>query len=240
VGVPRGTEFPVCFPAARAIKETRINHREAAAMTSAPSIVPPPAIRHPLGLPAGSIRAVLAVIILLLFLLFLFLPETKHVRVPLALHGALVLVLVFFSAHGKTIRPDGTPGPSPWWLPRGVIRGLLIVAFLGGIAFQYVQNRDLLLARLTPTMDQVSDFPYVLLALGGGFILGWLLARGPWRRAAWFQDVLAWISLLALIGLAAEVLIELFINPQLSESVDTVAWESALTGVLALYFGARS
>ena len=74
-----------------------------------------------------------------------------------------------------------------------------------------------------------------------GFTLGYLLRLGPWRRSAAFQDVLAWLSLLAMIGLAVETIIIVFINPSLQVGdLNLKTWEAILTAVVSFYFGARS
>jgi hypothetical protein len=80
----------------------------------------------------------------------------------------------------------------------------------------------------------------VLLALSGGFALGWLFRFGPWRRAAWFQDILAWFSMIAMLGLLVEVVILVFINPGLSSQVNLEYLEWGITAIVAYYFGARS
>ena len=53
------------------------------------------------------------------------------------------------------------------------------------------------------------------------------------------QDVQAWVSLLALVALVAEILLQAFILPGLSRPPNLSAWECILTGVVACYFGTR-
>src|SRR4051812_11734911 len=91
-------------------------------------------VRHPLGLPAGSVRAALVLQIALLFWLIVLYPQEKLVNpqekllhVPLYLYFLLGLVLAFFTAHGHTIAPAGAGEPSPWHLPRGVFRVLILL-----------------------------------------------------------------------------------------------------------------
>src|SRR5919199_967701 len=59
-----------------------------------------------------------------------------------------------------------------------------------------------------------------LLLLTGGFLLGWVTRLGPWRRAYWFQDIQAWVSMLAMLALGAEIVIQIFINPTLEQSLN--------------------
>ena len=56
------------------------------------------------------------------------------------------------------------------------------------------------------------------------------------------MDLQAWVSLLAMLGLGAEIVIVLFINPSLKTDLklDLSTWECVLTGIVAFYFGSRS
>jgi len=83
--------------------------------------------------------------------------------------------------------------------------------------------------------------------VAGAFFLGIIVARlaekllaGPAGLPPWFQDLMAWVSLLAMLGLGAEVIIRLVINPTLSQPLSLPPWEGILAGLVAFYFGARS
>jgi hypothetical protein len=219
-----------------------------------------PLYRHPLGLPAGSVRATLTLMIVGLFWL-LQLTTDDRVPIPLYLYFLLGLVLVFFGAHGHTIAPAssiseetlwgsrlarqssqlaGISHASPWWLPRGTFRWLIFLGSLGINGWLLYSEPDRLIRRLTPESAQLEQWPALLAALVGGFGLGWLIRLGPWKRAPWFQDIQAWISLLAMLGLGAEILIRLFINPNLELPLNLPLWESILVGIVSFYFGVRS
>src|SRR5262249_19319121 len=167
---------------------------------AAPARPPPSAYRPPLGLPPGSVRAVLALLIGGLFWGLLLFSD-KAEEIPLYLYFLLSLELVFFVAHGHTIGPEATAQASPWWLPRGFFRLVIVAGFLASIGWRLYQNPEALLQRLTPSPDQLRQWPYLLLALSGGFALGRLLRLGPWRRTPAFQDILAWVSLVAMLAL---------------------------------------
>jgi hypothetical protein len=211
-------------------------------MTTTPAAAPPqPLYRHPLGLPAGTVRSTLVLMIVGLFWLMMLLPEDKFpgLQVPLYLYVLLGLVLLFFVSHGKTIG-HGVDRHSPWYLPRGFFRWILVLGTLAVVGWAYHTDPVILERRLTPTVDQLPQWPRLLLALGGGFFLGWLMQLGAWRNSPWFQDIQAWISLLAMLGLLAEVVIRLFIDPSLGERLNLPNWECILTAIVALYFGVRS
>jgi hypothetical protein len=199
-----------------------------------------PVPRHPLGLPQGSVRAVLSLTIVGLFWLLLLLPADKDVQVPLYLYFLLGLVLLFFASHGRSIAPQGTTHRSPLGLPRGSIRGIIVVGTIAVIVWCIRSNPSLLIARLTPTPEQLPQWPYLLMVLLGGFFLGWIIRLGPWRNLYWFQDVQAWVSLVAMILLGAEIVIHLFIRPHMEQEIDLPLVEETLLGVVAFYFGVRS
>jgi len=210
-----------------------------------PSEVPPP--RYALGLPAGSIRAILALMIVGLICILMLLPLPKSGQpyaIPAYLGYLLFLVLGhFFAAHGHSIAGPTAGGQSPLHLPRGTLRTLILVAFLGVLGWHYYTHHDL--SELQPDLDQ----PWIPVVILAAFFLGILINRiaslifrGPTGLPFWYQDILAWVSLLAVIGLAAEVAIQFFINPTLppERQLNLPTWQGILSAVVAFYFGVRS
>jgi hypothetical protein len=195
-------------------------------------------IRHPLGLPPGSVRSILALITSGLFALLILLPAARPVEIPLFLYFLMSLLMVFVVSHGKTIGIEGERHPLS--MPKGTIRFLIVGVVIAAIGWQFWNNRDLLLKRLTPTAQQIEQWPWLFLALFSGFGLGRLLRAGPWRNRPMFQDILAWVSLICMIGLVVEILAVVFIKPTMPAGLDLNALENTLTMAIALYFGARS
>jgi hypothetical protein len=206
--------------------------------------------RQPLGLPAGSVRAVLTLIILGLVWGLMLLPEDRVKGVPLYLFYLMFLVLGhFFAAHGHSIRGPRTGPASPLHLPRGSLRTLAILGFLGVLGWRFYQHPDdwdAVFRLQQPIVDQ----PYLPLVLVGAFFLGVFLSRslgrlvsGPEGEPPWLQDLRAWLALLATFGLAVEVIIQLIINPSLPpdrQPISLPIWQTGLAAVVAFYFGARS
>jgi len=199
-----------------------------------------PVLRHPLGLPAGSVRAVMSLTIVGLFWLLLLMPPDKGVQVPLYLYFLLGMVLLFFASHGHSIAPQGTSHKSPLGFPKGSIRAIIFLGTAAVIGWCIYSNRGLLLERLTPSGQPLTQWPYLLLALMGGFFLGWLIRLGPWKSLYWFQDIQAWLSLIAMGLLGVDIVIRLFVNPHMEQDFDLPLWEEILVGVVAFYFGVRS
>lgn len=214
---------------------------------AAPGLVIRPAARvprQPLGLPAGSVRALLTFMILGLIWALMLLPEEKNIQIPLYLYYLMFLILGhFFAAHGHSIAGLNTGTTSPLHLPRGTLRALIIFGFLAVFGYRYYTHPNLedLLNVRKPDLQQ----PYLPLVILVGFFIGVLVGRlfGPrLYTAPWFQDILAWVALLATLGLSAEVIIQLIINPGLSEEHRLYLhnWHLVLSGIVSFYFGARS
>ena len=215
-----------------------------------PASYPPP--RHPLGLPAGSVRAILILTIVGLIWLLTLMPRDKVPTVPLYLYYVLFLCLgSFFSAHGHSIAGAGLLGTrSPLYLPRGTLRALIVLGFLAILGWKYYTTRDwnavlgdLKLPEIEPK-DAV--LPVVLL---GAFFAGVILSRifgrsrGEVRIAPpWFQDILAWLALIDTLLLGVAVIVYAVINPGLSPErrIEWPPYEMFLGAVTCLYFGARS
>ncbi len=203
--------------------------------------------RHALGLPAGSVRAILALAILALLWVIALRPvlggqTLAEFQLPVEfvyLQVVMVLILAhFFAAHGGSI--GSHTGRSPLGLPRGSVRFLLLAGYLGLAVYLF---------RTQPKYEVPGQraFFLLLLVLFSGFFLGHLLTAAV-RRASggwlpfWFQDIEAWVALLALGALAVLMVVELFINPSLSleQKIDLPTLEAVLAGLVGFYFGARS
>lgn len=195
--------------------------------------------RNPLGLPRGSVRAILSLVITAMFLAYLvYTPaDGKILKVPTYLYCVSIMVFVFFASHRSTINPDGTKEPSPLYLPRGTLRLTILGGTVGIVVWQLIVNREATLSKLTPTAEQMEVWPYLTLSLVGGFAVGWLFSHGPWRKSPWYQDLQAWLSLVAMGVLLIHLLLDLIAK---AHNPDWQIWDCVLVGILALYYGARS
>ncbi len=214
-----------------------------------PSEVQAPAYRrHALGLPAGSVRALLALGVLgLLWAIVLRYDyggeNLADRKMPLAfvyLQFLMVLIVAhFFAAHGNSIGRR-VSYRSPLGLPRGSIRLLLLAGYLGLAVYLYRRQPEFAF----PTQGQFVLLTGVLVT---GFFIGHvatgamrILGRG--QVPDWFNDFEAWVALLSLFGLGVLVIVHVFINPSVSsqEKLDIPTIEASLAAVLGFYFGARS
>ncbi len=210
--------------------------------------------RHPLGLPAGSVRAILALMVFGLFWALLLVPGgEKEIRIPLYLYYLIFLILgSYFSSRGTASHAPGEKVSNPLYLPRGSLRLIMVVGFIAALGWGFYQDPNIL-RRLNPMEARDADAlppAYLPLLIVGAFLLGNVLNRlatllstdSPKRPPAWFQDVQAWISLLAMIGLGVEVILRLVIYPRSSpdQQFDLPHWEGFLAAVVSFYFGARA
>jgi hypothetical protein len=210
---------------------------------STPAPAPQGYQRQALGLPAGSIRAILALGILGLLWLFVFRYDDDH-RLPLEfiyLQFLMLLMLAsYFTAHGKTIGHQVSPR-SPLGLPSGVVRLLLMAGYLGLAGYMWYNG--------TYQFQEPLTAPQFLLVplLLGTFFLGYLTtAFVRWVSGVTlpyiYQDVQAWLAILALLVMGGLAMWYVFINPGLDASKQTslVYVEAVLVAIVGFYFGARS
>ena len=204
-----------------------------------------PAPYHPLGLPPGSVRAILVLIVVGMFVVLAVVPQPADrppIRIPLFLFALLPLVMLFFAAHGSSIQPVGGTGASPLYLPRPFIRILIVLGLAGSLGAAYYFDPQQLVERLTPDPADVSKVPGLMLAIGVGFFVGHLLRIFPWRHLPAYQNFLAWISLIALLLLLVDLVLVFIIKPSVQDAFefDPFVFEAVLSGVIAMYFAARS
>lgn len=205
--------------------------------------------RQPLGLPAGSVRSLLTFMVLGIVWTLLLLPKDRDVHIPIYLYYLMFLMLGhYFAARGHAPSTKGTRESPPLYLPRGTIRFLIVVGFAAVLGWGYYSNPNIL-ERLKPSVNEIVEQPYLPFIMLGAFFLGVLISKlahialqGPEGMPAWYQDVQAWVSLLAILGLGAEVILQLVIYPNVNwnETWNLPNWQAILTGVVAFYFGARS
>ena len=218
-------------------------------------------MRHALGMPAGSVRAILAVAILL-YLWVMAVgtgPEGKGLlfqgQIPakdgvgngysyastafVYLHVVMVVILChFIVAHGKTIGHH-VSHHSLLWMPRGTMRIVLLGGYFALAYWTFQFRGDY------PDPDLHIVFLVVAIVLAA-FLLGhtstsvmrWLYGTLP----PWFLDMQAWFSCIAVVLLAWVLMARLVINPHVNATTQlTLQYsEAAMAAFVGFYFGARS
>jgi hypothetical protein len=209
--------------------------------------------RHALGLPAGSIRALLALGVLgyLWMLLYLMITgkgdDDAHVLMRqqaslsfLYMQCLMVLILAhFFSAHGHTI--GGTVSRrSPLGLPAGTMRVLLLAGYLGLAAWAYSQEVKFNLPETAPLVPMLA-------ILMTGYLVGYIVSHvmrflSGGGLPGWFQDVQAWFAMLGLVLFGVVLLVRLVINTSVpfESQIGLGGVEAILAAIVGFYFGSRS
>lgn len=211
---------------------------------------PPAAARpwrkvHALGLPEGSIRAVLAVAVFAT--IWVLVANHPQEEVPDYLRDLLFIVMGHYFASRKRIATVETPGPGPLFLPRGTIR-IVIFAGFAGVAY--------LLLRRGRLLDPLHNPGVVTLMLAGGFLLGVILARvGDWWRGQghagprWVEDVKAVVAMAAALALILMVWnrYDPVLIPRIPDAVGGLSLrlgkygpEHVMGAIVGFYFGSRS
>jgi hypothetical protein len=191
------------------------------------------------GLPVGTVRGFLSVLICSFFWIFLLVPDrTEGIppHAPLGHFFLLTLVLMAFASH-----------PLQELNPRHFLPWLMRVIFVGGsiavLVWAGINHPDRLSTRLTPDPAEVSQWPVLLACLAGGFGVALFLRFVLGRNSNFFMTLRAWIGVIAILLLLAETLFQFVILPNMSDkpSLDAMkVWEGLLIAVVAAYFGTRA
>ena len=206
-------------------------------MATAAAPVPVHVQEYPtFGLPSGSVRGFLSVLICSFFWVALLLPAESAFLVPLGHFFLLTLVFLSFASHPL---PDGARTHLLPWLLR--------VLFVGGsaavVALAIANSPAQTAARLTPNKDDITQWPVLLGCLAGGFGVALFLRFVLGRRSEMFMTVRAWVGVIAGLLLLVETLLQFVILPTMDQrpSVETMkVWEGILIAAVAGYFGSRA
>jgi hypothetical protein len=212
-------------------------------MTTTPATPATPLKRHALGLPAGSIRSVLALMVVALVCIVLLVPNRQGNMAPIPPYLIYLIFMIlghFFAAHGHTI---GSGQHSPLYLPAGFVRIVIILALGGALAWRGFSDPSGLEGQFQKSVVELGTQPYLPLLLLGGFFLGVLVRMvvGRENPPIFLQDAEAWLSLLAVVGMTIAAIIHGIINPSLGgDPASAPHWEGFLAVMIAFYFGERS
>jgi hypothetical protein len=198
-------------------------------MTTAPA----PVQEYPtFGLPAGSVRGILSVLICSFFWVVLLLPNPP--AAPLGHFFLLTLVFLAFASHPIL---DLRAHVLPW---------LLRVLFVGGsaaaVVVALVQNPQVTAARLTPNPNEIHQWPVLLGCLAGGFGLALFLRFALGRRSEFFMTLRAWVGVIAMLLLFVETILQFLVLPTMAEKNPEAlkVWEGVIIAAVAAYFGSRA
>lgn len=186
------------------------------------------------GLPQGSVRGILSVLICSFFWIVLLQSPESGITAPLGHFFLLTLVFLAFASHPF---PEARTHMLPW---------LLRILFVGGsiavVAYAVFKNPNLAAARLTPSRDEIAQWPALLGCLAGGFGVALFLRFVLGRRSEFFMTLRAWVGVIAMLLLLAETILQFLVLPSMAEKNPEAlkVWEGILIAVVAGYFGSRA
>jgi len=186
---------------------------------------------QPLGLPSGSVRAVIALMLSgTLWYQILNGVEPKAILVE-----SVLLVVGFYfgvrSGTGPPLAPASTEGTrQPLFLPRGSIRLVLLFGFFGVIAYMWFKNRGI--------PDAFTLILEVLASYIIGYVASVIVARRqkagkkPSKSVAVFRNANA-IAAMALVGYLCGTIVFTWPVFYPEHTENAMAW------IVAYYFGSR-
>jgi|SRR5579883_488643 len=186
------------------------------------------------GLPVGSVRGFLSVLICSFFWIVLLYPADAEIKAPLGHFFLLTLVFLAFASHPL---PEDRTHVLPWFM-----RLLFVGGSVGVVVLALFRNPQLTATRLTPNKDDITQWPVLLGCLAGGFGVALFLRFVLGRRSEAFMTLRAWIGVIAMLLLFFETLLQFFILPGVTNKDPEVlkVWEGVLIAAVAAYFGSRA
>jgi hypothetical protein len=188
---------------------------------------------HALGLPGGSVRALIA--LGMVGTVCGLLVRDPAQQLPEPLENLLFVVLGhYFAARGSAPADDPRGGPPPLWLPRGTVR-VLLVGGLGAAGVVVVRAGGAAAPRGLITLVLVAAF---LLGMVLTRITAWFQRRRgrPWRP---FEDLRALVGLAAGGALAVPAFYPVLPGAE-AVGIGRIGLEQGLAGLVGFYFGSRS
>lgn len=197
-----------------------------------------PRVRRVLGLPAGSIRALLT-----LMTVGFIIAQTVHGRrVSLLWFESLIIVLAHYFAHRRFVALSPTliqkltaedlieDEPHPLYLPRHTLRTLIVVAF-GALAIYLGCVGRLRDPVGVPVLVSVGSY---FLGIVFGSVAARYMKSKPARGASWLDDLKAVVTLLAV---ALAIAVQLFDWQNVIPFSDKL--EALPLALMLFYFGSR-
>jgi hypothetical protein len=170
-----------------------------------------PRNRKVLGLPAGSIRALLT----LMTVGFIVVQTARGVHVGLLWFESLMIVLAHYFAHRRFVPLSAEmreklkaeslieDDANPLHLPKHSLRTLIVLSFVG-LAVYLACNHRLFDPVAVPVFVTVGSY---FLGIGFGAIGDWWMKGKPVKGVSWFDDVRALVTVFAI---ALTIVVQIF------------------------------
>ena len=202
------------------------------------STIPASAKRHALGMPAGSVRTILALLVVLLVCSIILLPSSKELLPPYLIYLMFLIVGHFFAALGHAQAEHSRP----LYMPRGLVQLIIIAALGATIAWKIYHDPENLAHKWAASVEAMKEQWFMPILLLGGFFVGVLVRMvvGRDNPPVMVQDFEAWVALIAVVALFISGIIHVIIEGIGGRPAPMPTWEGFVAAVIAFYFGARS
>jgi hypothetical protein len=203
-----------------------------------PLLLPAPRVRRALGLPPGSIRALLT----LMTVGFIVAQTARGIQVSLLWFESLMIVLAHYFAHRRFVALS--PGireklkaddlfedePHPLHLPKHSLPSVIVLAFVGLAIYLGYEGRlrDPVAA---PVFLSVGSY---FLGIGFGAFVAWWNKGKPRKDSSWFESTKAALTLAAV---ALAIVVQLFGWQQIIPYGEKL--EALPLALMLFYFGSR-
>lgn len=205
---------------------------------SAPLLPMPTRVRKTLGLPPGSIRALLT----LMTVGFIVAQTARGIHVSLLWFESLMIVLAHYFAHRRFVPLSPAMREKlkaedliedethPLNLPKHSLRTIIVLAFVG-LAIWLACRGRLRDPVAVPVFISVGSY---FLGIGVGTAVAWWNRGKPSAGPSWFEDVKAVVTLIAV---ALAIVVQLFGWQQSIPFGDKL--EALPLALMLFYFGSR-
>jgi hypothetical protein len=180
------------------------NRDESTGAMGQPLLISAPRGRKVLGLPPGSVRALLT----LMTVGFIVAQTVRGIQVSLLWFESLMIVLAHYFAHRRFVafspavreklRAENLieDEPNPLYLPRHTLRTVIVLSFMGLAVYLAWQGRlrDPVAA---PVLFSLGSY---FLGIGCGVLVAWWYRDKPQSSSGWFETTKAIVTLAAVAG----------------------------------------
>jgi hypothetical protein len=192
--------------------------------------------RHPFGLPLGSVRGVMALLICAFFWMVLLWPGEDLVKPLLGHFFLLALVLLAFASSPGQRGERGSPF-LPW-----ILRVLFVGGSVAVVAITLVQFPERFQTRLTPDPVEFRDWwgPF-LATMSIGFAAGLFIRFVLGREHPLFQTLRAWLSVVGITMLSLELALFVMFTTADNKPAEFLRyWQAVEIAFVSAYFGTRA
>ena len=194
--------------------------------------------QHPFGLPLGTVRAFMAVLILANFWMVLLWPGGDPK--PMLGHFFMLPLVLYSFTLSRDPRPEGMFRRILPFL----LRLLLIAGTVAALAFVVSNGVENYRERLTPDFNEFKEFwmPFSA-SLGIGLVTGITLNALFGPHGDFFRTARAWLSVVSMVMLTIELLMFVIHLQSASSDVGFLAflrnYQVVQIGIVSAYFGTR-